>query len=72
VKGKPATRKRRVNKGWFARGFDPRRTYKFTRQDCRKGFRVTVCKYPHLLDWVMGRFLTGRDARRRAEAEIPF
>jgi len=57
--------RQQVNPGWFKRGPDPRRSdYKFDRQDCRKGFRVTLNRHPHLLDWVMGRFLSGRDARR--------
>jgi len=70
-KGRGKGTKRRATPGSFRPGYDPRR-YAFTRQDCRKGFRVTVCTYPHVLDWVMARFLTQRDRRRRELAEIPW
>jgi hypothetical protein len=69
---KPSVKKRRGNKGWFKKGFDPRRTYEFTRQDRRKGFRVTLCRYPHLLDWLMGKFLIDRDRRRREREKEPW
>lgn len=65
-------RRRKVNKGWFKKGYDARRKRGFPRWACRKGFRVTVCRYPHLLDWLMGRFLCGRDARRQREAGVPW
>lgn len=71
AKGRKPNPKRRPNPGWFKRGLDDRR-HPLDRQDCRKGFRVTVTRYPHLLDWVMGRFLAGRDRRRKELAEIPW
>lgn len=71
-----ARTKKKVNKGWFRKGFDTRRTYVFTRQDRRKGFRVCLCRHPHLLDWLMGKFLSQRWerelAKRRREAELPW
>lgn len=64
--------RRKRNPGWFMKGFDSRRKRGFPRWACRKGFRTTVCRYPHLLDWVMGRFLSGRSARRKKERECPW
>lgn len=57
-----------TNKGWFRPGHD-RRRHKggWPRWACRKGFRVAVTRHPHLLDWLMARFLTARDRRRREE-----
>lgn len=66
-------RRRKKNPGWFQKGWDKRRSgYVFTRQDCRKGFRTTVCRHPHLLDWVMGRFLSNRDRRRKEREQEPW
>jgi len=72
---KPATKKRRrkKNKGWFQKGIDTRRSrYQFSRQDCRKGFRVTLSRYPQLIDWLMGKFLSNRTKRRKEMASLPF
>ena len=65
-------RRRKANRGWFKKGHDPRRKRGFPRWACRKGFRVAVCRHPHLLEWLMARFLTGRDKRRRREAGVPW
>jgi hypothetical protein len=44
---------RKLNPGWFKRGFDPRRSrYRFTAQDCRLGWWVANILHPELRDWL--------------------
>lgn len=65
-----------ANKGWFKPGYDARRKRGWPRWACRKGFRVTVCRHPYLLDWLMGRHLAQRSARwhqgKYMPHEVPF
>lgn len=71
MKGQKGQKGQKINPGWFKAGQDGRR-HKLTRQDCRKGFRVTVTRFPHLLDWVMARFLVNRDRRRKERESVPW
>jgi hypothetical protein len=69
VAGPGRKRRRRKNKGWFRKGFDPRR-YIFTLSDCRVGWWVANILHPELRDWLRMRLHCYYVARERARKEV--
>jgi len=63
------SRRRRRNRGWFRKGYDPRRRCGFTLEECRKGFRACLAKHPHLAEeWIHYRL----KEPRKVAVEVPW
>lgn len=69
-------KRERRNRGWFAKGWDPRRRRGFTKEECRLGYQRCLEIHPHLgCQWMklrMHESKAAHDRRKAREAEVPF